>query len=99
MFESLSRRGFLGLAPAISLAFSSQPAPAPASAPASNFPAQESDIVKEMVGVSHGNLARVKELVSARPALARASWDWGYGDWETAIDAARTSATGRSPTT
>jgi hypothetical protein len=41
-----------------------------------------------MVGVSHGNLPRVKELVSARPALARASWDWGYGDWEAAIDAA-----------
>jgi hypothetical protein len=30
----------------------------------------------------------VKELVSARPALARASWDFGYGDWETPIDAA-----------
>jgi hypothetical protein len=44
--------------------------------------------VKEIVSVAHGNLARVKELVSARPALARASWDWGYGDWETAIDAA-----------
>jgi hypothetical protein len=52
------------------------------------FPAQDPDVVKEMVGVAHGNLARVKELVSARPALARASWDWGYGDWETAIDAA-----------
>src|SRR5258705_1342539 len=88
MFESVSRRGFLGLAPAIPLAFSSQAPPAPAAAPPSTFPAQEPDIVKEMVTVAHGNLARVKELVSARPALARASWDWGYGDWETAIDAA-----------
>jgi hypothetical protein len=88
MFGSVSRRGFLGLAPAIPLAFSTQPAPVPATAPPSNFPAQDPDIVKEMVGVAHGNLARVKELVSARPALARASWDWGYGDWETAIDAA-----------
>jgi hypothetical protein len=45
-------------------------------------------MAKEIVGVSHGNLARVKELVTARPALARASWDWGFGDWETPIDAA-----------
>jgi hypothetical protein len=27
-------------------------------------------------------------MISARPALARASFDWGYGDWESAIDAA-----------
>jgi hypothetical protein len=88
MFGSVSRRGFLGLVPAIPLAFSRQPAPIAGAALPSNFPAQDLEIVKEMVGVAHGNLARVKELVSARPALARASWDWGYGDWETAIDAA-----------
>jgi hypothetical protein len=41
-----------------------------------------------MVGVSHGNLPRVKELVSARPSLARATWDWGFGDWESALGAA-----------
>ena len=89
MIESFSRRGFLGLAPALPLAFSSQqPAPAPAAAPASSFPQQESDLVREIVTVAHGNLARVKELVTARPALARAQWDWGYGDWESPIDAA-----------
>src|SRR5439155_26928611 len=59
-----------------------------AAMPASVFPQQDPEVVKEMVKVAHGNLARVKELVSARPALARASWDWGYGDWEAAIDAA-----------
>ncbi|CAN5876583.1 hypothetical protein BH18ACI5_BH18ACI5_03560 [soil metagenome] len=42
----------------------------------------------DMVGASHGNIARVKELVTSRPALARAAWDWGYGDWETALGAA-----------
>src|SRR6185369_3111089 len=99
MFESISRRGFLGLlatvalaevgAPVVPFAFQTQSAapPAVAAVPGA-FPAQDPDLVKEMVGVSHGNLPRVKELVSARPALARASWDWGYGDWETAIDAA-----------
>jgi hypothetical protein len=45
-------------------------------------------LVREVVGVSHGNFDRVKELVTARPALARASWDWGFGDHEAAIDAA-----------
>jgi hypothetical protein len=86
MIESVSRRGFLGLAPALPLAFSS-PQPSQAAAPVS-FPQQDDEAIKEVVTVAHGNLARVKELVTARPALARASWDWGYGDWETPIDAA-----------
>src|SRR5688572_28020633 len=85
MFRSLSRRGFLAAAPAVPFLVSHlQPVPPPGPA----FPAQDPDLVKEVVGASHGNLARVKELVTARPALARASWDWGYGDWETPIDAA-----------
>ena len=89
MFESISRRGFLGAAPAVPFAFSLQSSTIPpAAAPAAAFPAQEPDLVREIVGVSHNNLARVKELVSARPALARASWDWGFGDWESPIDAA-----------
>jgi hypothetical protein len=41
-----------------------------------------------MVVVSHGNVARVKELVGRQPALAKVSFDWGFGDWETPIDAA-----------
>jgi hypothetical protein len=53
-----------------------------------SFPLQDRDLVREVVGVSHGNLARVKELVTAKPTLARASWDWGFGDHEAAIDAA-----------
>jgi hypothetical protein len=86
MIRLLPRRAFLGAAAAIPLVFSRAPQPAPPPVP--GFPAQDPDVVKEIVGASHGNLARVKELVTARPALARASWDWGYGDWETPIDAA-----------
>jgi hypothetical protein len=41
-----------------------------------------------MVTVSHYDLHRVKELVEVRPSLARAAWDWGFGDWETALGAA-----------
>jgi hypothetical protein len=44
--------------------------------------------MKEVVGLSHSSLARVKEMVEQHPALAKASWDWGYGDYETALGAA-----------
>jgi hypothetical protein len=46
-----------------------------------------------MVGVSHANLKRVNELLAEAPQLANAAWDWGFGDWETALGAA--SHTGR----
>lgn len=58
-----------------------------------SFPSQHVSLAKEIVSVSHGNLARVRELVQQHPALAKASFDWGYGDWETALGAA--SHTGR----
>ena len=54
----------------------------------SRYPAIEEAIVSEVVGVSHFNLDRLKTLVNRRPELARASWDWGFCDWETAIGAA-----------
>jgi hypothetical protein len=57
--------------------------PVPAS-----FPGQDPEMVKEMVGVSHGQIARVKELVARHQTLAKAVYDWGFGDWESAIDAA-----------
>jgi hypothetical protein len=63
-------------------------ASAPAAGLAPSFPTQDPALVREMVGVSHGNLARVKELVERQPALARAAYDWGFGDWESALDAA-----------
>lgn len=52
------------------------------------YPAIDDEITNEVVGVSHFNLDRLKELVNRRPELARATWDWGFGDWETAIGAA-----------
>lgn len=57
-------------------------------APAESFPSHPPELVREMVLVSHFNLARVKEIVEARPALARAAYDWGFGDWEDALGAA-----------
>ena len=53
-----------------------------------SFPSQPPELVREMVTVAHFDLKRVKELVEAKPSLAKASWDWGFGDWETALGAA-----------
>jgi hypothetical protein len=63
------------------------PSSSPISA-ADAFPQQDPALVKDAVGSSHGNFARVRELVENQPALACASIDWGFGDWETCIDAA-----------
>ena len=62
--------------------------PARGTAVDESFPSQHLWLAKEIVGVSHGNLARVRELLQQHPALAKASFDWGYGDWETALGAA-----------
>ena len=89
--HAFSRRTFLSSLPAVSLipTVAAQSAAPPDGSRASDvFPQHDPTTVREIVSVSHGNIERVKELVSARPALARASWDWGYGDWETALGAA-----------
>jgi hypothetical protein len=56
--------------------------------PAAGFPTQPAELAREMVRVSHFELKRVQQLVEAQPSLARAAWDWGFGDWETALGAA-----------
>jgi len=55
---------------------------------AETFPRQDPEQVRETVRVAHFDLGRLKELVEARPALAKASMDWGFGDWESALGAA-----------
>ena len=45
-------------------------------------------LVQEFVGNAHGDLKRVQELLTQEPALVNATWDWGGGDFETALGAA-----------
>jgi hypothetical protein len=52
------------------------------------YPGIHDNLVSSVVGSSHGNFDKVKELVNKRPELAIASWDWGFGDCETALGAA-----------
>ena len=91
----LTRRRFLAagstlaLAPAGFVARGTVGAAAPPAPPVpDSFPSQPPELVQEIVRVSHFDLARVRALVDRRPALARAAWDWGFGDWESALGAA-----------
>lgn len=52
------------------------------------YPSIDDAIVSEVVGKSHFDLDTVKQLVDKRPELARATWDWSFGDWESAVGAA-----------
>ncbi len=82
----------------LALAATALPLPAldTASAPVIDaFPAHQPELVRELVIVSHFDLKRVKEIVDARPSMARACWDWGFGDWEDGLGAA--SHTGNRP--
>jgi hypothetical protein len=97
MSHRLNRRSFVSATPGLSaLGITALTATARGQAPSSPyaingadaFPQQDPGLVREAVGVSHGNFARIRELVEKQPALARASVDWGFGDWETCIDAA-----------
>jgi hypothetical protein len=51
-------------------------------------PALDGELVKEFVGKGHGDLEGVREMLSREPGLLNASWDWGGGDWETALGGA-----------
>lgn len=71
------------LGPLPSVARAGEPAALP-----SSFPTQDPELVREVVTVAHFDLEKLKALVEPRPTLARAAWDWGFGDWETALGAA-----------
>jgi hypothetical protein len=50
--------------------------------------ALEAEAVKDFVIAGHGNLDKVKEMLKATPGLLNATWDWGGGDFESALGGA-----------
>jgi hypothetical protein len=44
--------------------------------------------VNQFVRNAHGDLDGVKQMLADEPALLNATWDWGGGDFETALGAA-----------
>jgi hypothetical protein len=51
-------------------------------------PALKPELVKAFVIAGHGNLEKVKQMLAETPGLLNACWDWGGGDYETAIEGA-----------
>jgi hypothetical protein len=51
-------------------------------------PALDPRVVRAFVGDAHSDLDAVRRMLTDEPALANAAWDWGGGDWETALGAA-----------
>jgi hypothetical protein len=51
-------------------------------------PALDPERVNAFVAKAHGDLDYVRAALGAEPGLLNAAWDWGGGDWETALGAA-----------
>jgi hypothetical protein len=51
-------------------------------------PRLDPDAVEAFVAKAHGDLDFVRSALAAQPGLLNAAWDWGAGDWETALGAA-----------
>jgi hypothetical protein len=51
-------------------------------------PALPADQVQRFVRVAHADLEATRNMLDAEPRLLRATWDWGGGDFETALGAA-----------
>lgn len=61
--------------------------PSPAAAP-DRGPQIEADLIKRFVVAGHARLDVVQEMLGAQPALINGVWDWGKGDFETALGGA-----------
>lgn len=85
--KSLILAGGLSLFPEISQA--EPPKPADARPPRKDKgPPLDDSLVKAFVGAAHGHLPTVKEMLAQKPTLINATWDWGGGDFETALGGA-----------
>lgn len=51
-------------------------------------PALDLEKVKEFVAAGHKDLDKTRSMVDKTPSLVYASWDWGGGDFETALGGA-----------
>lgn len=45
-------------------------------------------MVKDFVIAGHGNLEKVKQMLEEKPELLYSTFDWGNGDFETALEGA-----------
>ena len=64
-----------------------QQAPAQAAIPKRPDPLQL-ELVKTFVIAGHGDLVKTQQMLTETPGLLNATWDWGGGDFETALGGA-----------
>jgi hypothetical protein len=83
-----TRRALLIAAPQVSLLSAQSPKVSAVANLPDRGPALAADLVKEFVVAAHANLQRTKELLELQPGLLNSSWDWGGGDFETALGGA-----------
>ncbi len=93
MSQTTHRRAFLqgGTAAlaALVLPSSSFPPPPPRSTRQGDRPPPLTDeLVHEFVRAAHVDLDKTRSLLREEPALLNATWDWGGGDFETALGGA-----------
>lgn len=50
--------------------------------------ALDTELVRTFVANAHGDIDAIRSALEAEPTLANAAWDWGGGDWESALGAA-----------
>lgn len=81
MQQALIGAGSMLVAPAILTAQQTNPA----KTAIDPLPAEK---VKEFVIAGHGDLNKVKSMLQELPTLLYATWDWGGGDFETALEGA-----------
>ena len=55
--------------------------------------------VKAFVIAGHGNFEEVKKMLAKTPTLLYSTWDWGGGDFETALEGAGHVAIKKLPIT
>jgi len=77
----LTRRVFAATIPSVALLPAQTPSPA-----AETIPQLAPDLVKDWIAKAHQRKIDVmKGLLEREPALLQSSWDWGVGDFESAI--------------
>jgi len=62
--------------------------PRPSRKPQASRPRLDPAQVQQFVAAAHRDLDQVRRMWEQQPALVNATWDWGAGDWETALGGA-----------
>ncbi len=78
---NISKRDFLTLGLVVPLAAQTAKIP-------DRGPAIDTTLVKDFVVAAHGSLEKTQTMLTAQPMLINATWDWGGGDFETALGGA-----------